>query len=87
MQLYKRGGTWWVSAYLPSGVRVRRSTGEQDYEAAKAVAMELVAPVTLRDSAARMTATAAAVEAKLRQANDIDGSRVTLEDAWREHSS
>ena len=85
MRLFKRGQTWWVSAYLPDGVRVRRSTGEQDYEAAKAAAMELLAPVSLRDAAARMSATAAAVEAKLRRADDIDGSRVTLAEAWKRY--
>ena len=85
MHLFKRGRTWWVSAYLPDGVRVRRSTGEQDYEAAKAAAQELVAPVALRDAAARISATSAAVEAKHRAADALDGSRVSFEDAWRRY--
>ena len=72
MKLYRRKDypVWYVSH--ASGMhRIMRSTGIADYNEARRIADELVAPASLRDGAARVAATSASVSRKMQDAVEL----------------
>lgn len=82
MKLYLRNGTWWVT-FGSGGSRVRKSTGETDYDAAQAAARRMTAPLHLETQAERIEAAARSAGRLREKAAESRASSHTWESAWQ----